>query len=179
MQMGEFEVIKELLAAHPEAKVAKAQVDKLIDLSSDDWQAYLKAKIMNNIERYFYLIVFAMYIRELGPKGFPQTFKQFMDDHSGLRTMIEEGRGKLEWERKIPDEKLAELKDMLSSADFKANLPRGHHKNNSMHKLASKTMIEILPENLANHVEKKCGSLAGTPDFFDVIGQVSWYEPEA
>ena len=70
--------------------------------------------------------------------------------------MIEEGRGKLEWERKIPDEKLSELKDMLSSADFKANmpkvikriyelswdmfgdLPRGHHKNNSMHKLASK-----------------------------------------
>ena len=27
MQMGEFEVIKELLAAHPEAKVAKAQVN--------------------------------------------------------------------------------------------------------------------------------------------------------
>ena len=53
------------------------------DVSSDDWQAYLKAKIMNNIERYFYLIVFAMYIRELGPKGFPQTFKQYMDDHSG------------------------------------------------------------------------------------------------
>merc|ERR1712226_1745175 len=131
MQMGEFEVIKELLAAFPEAKVAKAQVDKL------------------------------------------------------------------EWERKIPDEKLAELKDLLSTADFKANmpkvikriyelswdmfgdLPRGHHKSNSMHKLASKTMIEILPENLAAHVEKKCGSLAGTPDFFDVIGQVSWYEPEA
>merc|ERR1719419_1544131 len=223
MQMGEFEVIKELLAAFPEAKVAKAQVDKLIDLaappprgtgvenireciieskmtfdvSSDDWQTYLKNKIMNNIERYFYLIVFAMYIREVGPKGFLQTFKQFMDENSGLRTMIEEGRGKLEWERKIPDEKLAELKDMLSTAEFKANmpkvikriyelswdmfgdLPRGHHKNNSMHKLASKTMIEILPENLANHVEKKCGSLAGTPDFFDVIGQVSWYEPEA
>merc|ERR1719308_207039 len=101
MQTGEFEVIKELLAAYPAAKIAKAQVDKLIDLaappprgtgvenireciieskmtfdvSSDDWQAYLKAKIMNNIERYFYLIVFAMYIREVGPKGFPQTFK--------------------------------------------------------------------------------------------------------
>merc|ERR1711981_541255 len=223
MQMGEFEVIKELLAAFPEAKVAKAQVDKLIDLaappprgtgvenireciieskmtfdvSSDDWQAYLKAKIMNNIERYFYLIVFAMYIREVGPKGFPQTFKQYMDENSGLRTMIEEGRGKLEWERKIPDENLSELKDLLSSADFKANmpkiikriyelswdmfgdLPRGHHKNNSMHKLASKTMIEILPDNLAAHVEEKCGALAGTPDFFDVIGQVSWYEPEA
>jgi len=223
MQMGEFEVIKELLEFMPEAKIAKAQVDKLIDLaappprgtgvenireciieskmtfdvSSDDWQAYLKEKIMSNIERYFYLIVFAMYIREVGPKGFPQGFKQYMEEHSSLRTMIEEGRGKLEWERKIPDEKLSELKDLLAAAEFKANmpkiikriyelswdmfgdLPRGHHKNNSMHKLASKTMIEILPENLASFIEKKCGSLAGTPDFFDVIGQVSWYEPEA
>jgi len=167
------------------------------DVSSDDWQAYLKNKIMNNIERYFYMIVFAMYVREVGPKGFPQSFRQFMDANAGLRTMIAEGRGKLEWERKIPDEKLSELKDLLSVTDFKANipkiikriyelswdmfgdLPRGHHKNNSMHKLASKTMIEILPPNLAAHVEKKCGSLAGTPDFFDVIGQVSWYEPEA
>jgi len=223
MQMGEFDVIKELLEAHPTAKVAKAQVDKLIDLaappprgtgvenireciieskmtfdvSSDDWQTYLKNKIMNNIERYFYLIVFAMYVREVGPKGFPQTFRQFMDANAGLRTMIEEGRGKLEWERKIPDEKLDELKQMLDRKDFKemmpklikriyelswdmfGDLPRGLHKNNSMHKLASKTMIEILPPFLVSHVEKKCGSLAGTPDFFDVIGQVSWYEPEA
>merc|ERR1711899_562488 len=226
MMAGEFEVIMELLEAYKEgnqAKVAKAQVDKLIDLaapppkgtgvenireciieskmtfdvSSDDWQTYLKNKIMSNIERYFYLIVFAMYVREVGPKGFPQSFQQFMEANANLRTMIAEGRGRLEWERKIPDEKLEELKALLSAADFKANmskvikriyelswdmfgdLPRGHHKNNSMHKLASKTMIEILPENLANHVEKKCGSLAGTPDFFDVIGQVSWYEPEA
>merc|ERR1712147_484311 len=86
MQMGEFEVIKELLAAVP----------------ADDWQAYLKAKIMNNIERYFYMIVFAMFIREVGPKGFPQSFLQYMDAHPDLRTMIDEGRGKLEWERKIP-----------------------------------------------------------------------------
>ena len=57
-----------------------------------------------------------------------------------------------------------------------SDLPRGHHKNNSMHKLASKTMIEILPENLCKYIEEKCGSLASTPDFFDVIGQVSWYD---
>ena len=47
-----------------------------------------------------------------------------MDEHENLRTMIAEGRGKLEWERKIPDEKLGELKDMLNSADFKAKLPK-------------------------------------------------------
>merc|ERR1712024_68736 len=80
--------------------------------------------------------------------------------------------GKLEWERKIPDEKLEELKTLLAAENFKDNmpkiikriyelswdmfgdLPRGHHKNNSMHKLASKTMIEILPGNLADYIEK-------------------------
>jgi len=223
MMAGEFEVIMELMEAYKDgsqAKIAKAQVDKLIDLaapppkgtgvqnireciieskmtfdvSADDWQAYLKEKIMSNIERYFYLIVFAMYIREVGPAGFPKTFKEWMDDHATLRDMIAEGRGKLEWERKIPDEKLGDLKDLLNTPEFKNNLPkvikriyelaweqfsdlpRGHHKNNSMHKLASKTMIEILPERLLKHIETKCGSLANTPDFFDVIGQVSWFD---
>ena len=33
MQMGEFEVIKELLAAFPEAKVAKAQVSSIIHIN--------------------------------------------------------------------------------------------------------------------------------------------------
>jgi len=147
--------------------------------------------------RYFYLIVFAMYIREVGPKDYNITFKQYMDEHAELRDMIAEGRSKLEWERKIPDEKLMDLKSMLDSPDFKTNLPkvikriyelaweqfsdlpRGEQKNRSMHKLASKTMIEILPQKLMTFIEAKCGSLASTPDFFDVIGQVSWYEEES
>ena len=65
-----------------------------------------------------------MYVREAGPKEFPQTFKEWMDAHSSLRDMIAEGRGKLEWERKIPDEKLVDLKEMLASKDFKTNLPK-------------------------------------------------------
>merc|ERR1711971_633956 len=153
MMAGEFEVIMELIAAYgdgDQAKIAKAQVDKLIDLaapppkgtgcqnireciieskmtfdiSADAWQIYLKNKIMNNIERYFYLIVFAMYVREAGPKEFPQTFKEWMDTHASLRDMIAEGRGKLEWERKIPDEKLVDLKSQLDCAEFKTNLPK-------------------------------------------------------
>merc|ERR1712193_197910 len=225
MMAGQFEVTLELMEKYSkddQAKIAKAQVDKLIDLASqppkgtgvknireciiqdkmlfdvsaDEWQAFLKEKIMNNIERYFYLIVFAMYIREVGPKDYNITFKQYMDEHAELRDMIAEGRSKLEWERKIPDEKLMDLKSMLDSPDFKTNLPkvikriyelaweqfsdlpRGHHKNNSMHKLASKTMIEILPEKLMKYIETKCGNLASTPDFFDVIGQVSWYDED-
>ena len=153
MMAGQFEVTLELLekfAKDDQAKIAKAQVDKLIDLASqppkgtgvknireciiqdkmlfdvsaDEWQAFLKEKIMNNIERYFYLIVFAMYVREVGPQDYNKTFKQWMDDNGHLREMIAEGRSKLEWERKIPDEKLVDLKDMLNSDDFKTHLPK-------------------------------------------------------
>ena len=65
-----------------------------------------------------------MYIREVGPKEFPQTFKQWMEAKGDLEALIAEGRSKLEWERKIPDEKLVELKELLDSKDFKANLSR-------------------------------------------------------
>jgi hypothetical protein len=65
-----------------------------------------------------------MYIREVGPKDFNQTFLQWMADHEHLREMIAEGRSKLEWERKIPDEFLVDLKEMLESDDFKANLSK-------------------------------------------------------
>ena len=51
-------------------------------------------------------------------------FKQWMEAKGDLEQMIAEGRGKLEWERKIPDEKLVELKELLDSKDFKANLSR-------------------------------------------------------
>ena len=99
--------------------------DKMtFDVSADEWQSFLKDKIMNNIERYFGLIVFAMYVREVGPQEYNKTFKQWMDEHAELRDMIAEGRSKLEWERKIPDEKLIDLKAMLESPDFKTNLPK-------------------------------------------------------
>ncbi|QQP32372.1 Uncharacterized protein FKW44_024166, partial [Caligus rogercresseyi] len=164
---------------YPDARIAKAQVDKLIDLAapppkgtgdkmtfdvaSDDWQLFLKNKIMNNIQRYFYLIVFALYIREVGPQQYPITFKDWMAKHEDLSVMIAEGRGNLEWERKIPDENSLSSRISLPQQTSRrtwprssrgstswlgisfSDLPRGKHKNNSMHKLASKTMIEILP----------------------------------
>jgi len=220
MAMGEFNVVKELIEKYGEpARVAKCQVDKLIDMaspppygtgvenirevimmnkmtfdvSSDDWQAFLRKKIIANIERYVYLIVFAMYVREVGPKAFPVTFRQYMDAHTDLRPMIQEGKSNIEWERKIAEEKLDALREMLAAENFKVNigpviqkiyqlafdmfsdLPRGHHKTNAMHKLASKTMIEILPAEISAHIEKKCGSLSGA-EFYDVVGNMSWFE---
>ena len=36
------------------------------DVASDDWRLILKERIMNMIERYFMLIIFAMYTQEVG-----------------------------------------------------------------------------------------------------------------
>ena len=99
-------------------------VSKLKYLRSGLKFKYQKYEISSLFFRYFYLIVFAMYIREVGPKDYNQTFKQWMDEHASLREMIAEGRSKIEWERKIPDEKLMDLKTQLDCAEFKTNLPK-------------------------------------------------------
>jgi len=87
---GEFEVVKELIAALPDGAAAKRECDKIIDkngpppvgtgikqlreniaesklsyeIMDDAAQAFLKIKIMDNIQKYFYLIVFCAYLRE-------------------------------------------------------------------------------------------------------------------
>merc|ERR1712077_14071 len=88
---GEFEVVKELLAALKDGVGAKNNADKIIDLNGtkktggtgikqlreniaesklsyeimdDAAQAFLKSKIMDNIHKYFYIICFAGYMRE-------------------------------------------------------------------------------------------------------------------
>merc|ERR1712142_988046 len=88
---GEFEVVKELIKTMKDGQGAKNNADKIIDLNGtsktggtgikqlreniaesklsyeimdDAAQAFLKMKIMDNIHKYFYLIVFAGYMRE-------------------------------------------------------------------------------------------------------------------
>ena len=87
---GEFEVVKELLAAFPDGDASKRECDKVIDkngpkpkgtgikqlreniaesklsyeIMDDAAQAFLKTKIMDNIQKYFYLICFTGYLRE-------------------------------------------------------------------------------------------------------------------
>merc|ERR1712215_567802 len=88
---GEFEVVKELLTTLKNAEAAKNVCDKVIDkngtkktggtgikqlreniaesklsyeIMDDAAQAFLKAKIMDNIHKYFYLIVFSAFMRE-------------------------------------------------------------------------------------------------------------------
>merc|ERR1711910_246769 len=93
---GEFEVVKELMGALKDGAGAKNNADKIIDLNGtkktggtgikqlreniaesklsyeimdDAAQAFLKSKIMDNIHKYFYLIVFAAYMRQAAKKA--------------------------------------------------------------------------------------------------------------
>merc|ERR1712088_1286645 len=93
---GEFEVVKELVSKMGDGMAAKNNADKIIDLNGtkktggtgikqlmeniaesklsyeimdDAAQAFLKAKIMDNIHKYFYIIVFAAYMREAAAKA--------------------------------------------------------------------------------------------------------------
>merc|ERR1711983_528852 len=136
---GEFEVIKQLVETLPGGAEAKRKLDIILDkcgsppkgagvqnlreciietkwkydVASEDKQVAWKALILNFMERYFYLICFATYALEFGPSGYQKSFVSWMDDHKELRTMIDEGKDKLEWYRTVDAAKLEHLKEMM------------------------------------------------------------------
>merc|ERR1711990_500736 len=173
---GEFEVVKDLRAKMKDGAAAKNNADKIIDLNGtkktggtgikqlreniaesklsyeimdDAAQAFLKSKIMDNIHKYFYLIVFAGYMREAsvaareaieadkksavalpasGKCSIPakdltigSSFVDYMTANSWMRELCEAGKGNLQWERDIPPAALTNLEN-LAKNDFKGNL---------------------------------------------------------
>jgi protein-tyrosine phosphatase len=247
---GDFEVIKELIAELPDAEASKRECDKVIDkngpakgggtgikhlreniaesklsyeIMDDAAQAFLKSKIMDNIHKYFYLVVFTAYIREASvlvrdaaseeeKKNFsltggkmatpanmlklPKTFTKYMDEHNTLRGIVEEGKGKLKWERDIPAEALANLEN-LASSDFQKNLgkiihdiyqtahglfrdlPQGDHKKRAKYRFASKTLMRVLPTSLKAEVEGLIEKKALTLDLYEILGQCTWGQAKA
>merc|ERR1712073_153510 len=177
---GEFEVIKELVATLKDGVAAKNECDKVIDkngtpktggtgikqlreniaesklsyeIMDDAAQAFLKMKIMDNIHKYYYLIVFTAYMREAadaarnlvpddkkaeltltgGKCAIPanqhklsRKFAAFMEENKKLIDLCETGKGNLQWERDIPPAALKNLED-LAKGDFKANLGKIIH----------------------------------------------------
>merc|ERR1712214_259419 len=156
------------------------------EIMDDAAQAFLKTKIMDNIQKYVYLICFTGYLREQskiakdagaeefklsgGKASVPTenlklaaSFCTYMDAHPNFRTICEEGKGKLQWERDIPQDALDNLVS-LANADFHANLgkiihdiyltghnlfkdmPQGDHKKRAKYRFASKTLMRILPD---------------------------------
>merc|ERR1712152_3105 len=173
-------------------------------------------KIMDNIHKYFYLIVFTAYIREAcsedakkeltlsgGRCAIPgnqlkltKTFAQFAADNANLKTMVDEGKGNLQWERDIPPAALSNLEN-LAKTDFKANLgqiihdiyqtahqmfsdmPQGDHKKRAKYRFASKTLMRILPDANKKEVEGLIEQKAMTLDLYEILGQCTWLQPAA
>merc|ERR1712042_375636 len=173
---GEFEVVKELVTTMKDGEAAKNVCDKVIDkngtkktggtgikqlreniaesklsyeIMDDAAQAFLKAKIMDNIHKYFFLIVFSGYMRDAsvaareaieadkkatvalpssGKCSIPAkdltiggSFVDYMAGNSWMRELCEAGKGNLQWERDIPPAALTNLEN-LAKNDFKGNL---------------------------------------------------------
>merc|ERR1712109_196151 len=247
---GEFEVIKELVAElGADGEASKRECDKVVDkngpaktggtgikqlreniaesklsyeIMDDAAQVFLKSKIMDNIHKYFYLIVFTAYMRQAailckdaasedakkdltlsgGRCAIPgnqlkltKTFAQFAADNANLKTMVDEGKGTLQWERDIPPAALSNLEN-LAKTDFKANLgqiihdiyqtahqmfsdmPQGDHKKRAKYRFASKTLMRILPEANRKEVEGLIEQKAMTLDLYEILGTCTWVAPK-
>merc|ERR1712001_503195 len=237
---GEFEVVKELIAAFDDGAASKRECDKVIDkngpkpkgtgikqlreniaesklsyeIMDDAAQAFLKTKIMDIIQKYAYLICYTGYLREQsklalnagaeefklsgGKASVPTedlklaaSFQTWMDAHASFRTICEEGKGKLQWERGIPQDALDNLVG-LANADFHQNLgkiihdiyltghnlfkdmPQGDHKERAKYRFASKTLMRILPAELKGEVEDLINKKTMTLDLYEILGQCTW-----
>jgi len=246
---GEFDVVKELVEKMSGGAAAKNNADKIIDkngtpktggtgikqlreniaesklsyeIMDDAAQAFLKSKIMDNIHKYFYLIVFAGYIREAavaareavdadkkagvalpasGKCAIPaselqisNTFVEYMEGNAAFRTLIDAGKGNLQWERDIPPAALANLEG-LAAKDFKGNLgkiihdiyqtahimfgdmPQGDHKKRAKYRFASKTLMRLLPAGMKTEVEGQIEKKLMTMDLYEILGKCTWIAP--
>merc|ERR1711892_390517 len=188
------------------------------EIMDDAAQEFLKSKIMDNIHKYFYMFAFTAYMREAaeiaknagsdeekaknGLTGgkistpadqlkLPKTFVLYMEEHAALRNIVEDGKGKLQWERDIPAAALTNL-ESLAASDFKANLgkiihdiyqtahtmfsdiPQGDHKKRAKYRFASKTLMRILPNDLKGEVEGLIEKKTITLDLYEILGQCTW-----
>merc|ERR1712036_121785 len=242
---GEFPVVMELVGKIKDGVNAKNELDKVVDkngtpktggngikqlreniaesklsyeIMDDAAQAFLKVKIMDNIHKYYYLILFTAYMREASDLArnavaddqkaaltltsgkcaipgdqlkLPRTFASFMEENSGMRGLIDTGKGNLQWERDIPPAALSNL-ESLAKSDFKANLgkiihdiyqtahvmfsdmPQGDHKKRAKYRFASKTLMRILPPSLSKEIEALIDQKSITLDLYEILGQCTW-----
>merc|ERR1711955_21551 len=65
---GEFEVVKQLVSTLNDGTGAKNNAESKLsyEIMDDAAQAFLKSKIMDNIHKYFYLILYSAYLRKEG-----------------------------------------------------------------------------------------------------------------
>merc|ERR1711936_1304788 len=167
------------------------------EIMDDAAQAFLKAKIVDNIRKYFYLVVFSGYIREQvaaareaveaekkaavalptsGKCSIPatelklgKTFVEYMEGNAGFRGLIETGKGNL---GKI-------IHDICQTAHVMfGDMPQGDHKKRAKYRFASKTLMRILPAAHKAEVEGLIEKGNMTMDLYEILGKVTWVAPK-
>merc|ERR1719244_812881 len=212
---GEFEVVKELVNTMKDGAGAKNFADKIIDLNGTKKTGGTGIKQLREN--------FAEYMREQaaaareaieadkkadvslpasGKCSIPatelkvgRTFSAFMEENASLRTLIDTGKGNLQWERDIPPAALANLEG-LAAKDFQGNLgkiihdiyqtahvmfgdmPQGDHKKRAKYRFASKTIMRILPPAKKTEVEDLIAKKKMTMDLYEILGKCTWTEPK-
>merc|ERR1712079_420331 len=124
-----------------------------------------------------------------------KTFVQYMEEKNNLRNMVEEGKGRLQWERDIPAAALSNLEN-LAKTDFETNLgkiihdiyqtahlmfsdmPQGDHKKRAKYTFASKTLMRILPGGVKTEVEGLIEQKKISLDLYEILGVCTWVEPK-
>jgi len=172
----------------------------------DAAQAFLKAKIQDNITKYFMLIVFTAYLNDIAAPApntaeedikLSLTFADFMKNKDDIAIMIQKGKGKLKWERDVPADIQSKLEQMATS-DFFGNLGQiihdilgtankiyrdmadvGDHKKRAKYRFSSKTLMQLLPADELKKIEDKVEKGEMKVDFYDILGEVQKNKPAA
>merc|ERR1712025_1086136 len=224
---GEFEVVKDLVAALKDGAAAKNECDKVIDkngtpktggtgikqlreniaesklsyeIMDDAAQAFLKTKIMDNITKYYYLIVFTAYMREAadlarescaddqkanftisgGRCAIPATelkiaksFATFCADQPNIKTLIDEGKGDFKANLGTI------IHDIYQTAhQMFIDMPQGDHKKRAKYRFASKTLMRILPSSISSEIEGLIEKKAISLDLYEILGACTWDAPK-
>jgi len=112
LDRGDFDVVKALIKKYPEMALGKILTDKMVDLAgqtgphlykcvtemqvkmdatSGEEQMVLKKRLLNYLERYFYLVCFGAYCRQEGPELFKKPFVAWLDEKKDIADMVEKG----------------------------------------------------------------------------------------
>merc|ERR1712066_936941 len=112
LDRGDFDVVKALVKKYPEMALGKILTDKMVDLAgqtgphlykcvtemqakmdatSGEEQMVLKKRLLNYLERYFYLVCFGAYCRQEGPELFKKSFVAWLDEKKDIADMVEKG----------------------------------------------------------------------------------------
>merc|ERR1711989_19222 len=107
-----------------------------------------------------------------------------MEEHANLRTIVEEGKGKLQWERDIPASALTNLDKIIhdiyqTAHTMFSDMPQGDHKKRAKYRFASKTLMRILPASLKSEVEGLIEKKAITLDLYEILGKCTWGQKAA